>query len=131
MFKNKSPAIPFKRLDTSVLTRAKYTRSNNITALNTRRSLINTSNSYNSYLKTNKLKISPESIAAFLYQQKLEQAPATWNLTRQNLKTAFKHQPGIRDNYAMKMLVEEIFRDIKTIRVDRKVNDYLTSLCLI
>lgn len=127
MFKNKSPALPFSRLDTTVLARAKYANSNNITAQKTRRNLINTANSYNNYLQENKLKITPESIAIFLSQQKVEQAPTTWNLTRQNLKTAFKQQPGIRDSYPMKMLIEEIFRDIKTIRVDRKVNDYLTS----
>lgn len=127
MFNNKSPALSFRRLDTTVLTRAKYQNSANIIAQNTRRNLLTTADSYNDYLKKNKDSISPQSITAFLEQQKTVLAPTTWNLTRQNLKTSLKLQPKISSSYPLKMLVEEIFRDIKPIKVDRKVNDYLTS----
>jgi integrase len=118
--------LPINKLDTTVIARAKYARSDNITAPATRRNLLGITCSYNDYLKDNKLKLTPKSIISFLDQLKGQQAPATWNLSRQNLKKVLRLQPQIRDNYLLKMLVEEIFRDIKPLRIDRKIINYLS-----
>jgi len=127
MLKKKSLTIPFRRLDTAVLKHAKYKNSPNLTAQYTRKNLLNAATSFNDYLTLTNQSITPDTIAAYLTEVKLTQAAATWNLTRQNLKTAFRLQPGIRDSYPLKMIVEEIFRNIKPIKLDRKVKEYLTS----
>jgi len=118
--------LPFHTLDLTVIQHAKYADSDNIVSHHTRRNLIGIARQYNNYLEDNKLRISPDSIKSFLAHIKHIQAQSTWNLSRQNLKKALKLQPQVQNNYLARMMVEEVFREIKPIAIESKIVDYLT-----
>ncbi|MCK5050812.1 MAG: tyrosine-type recombinase/integrase [Candidatus Cloacimonetes bacterium] len=115
-----------KLLDLTVIDHIKYENSRNGLAKQTRRNLRNIASQFNRYLKANGQRVDADSISEFLAQLQPQQAPPTWNLSRQNLKKVIKNQPGISNNYLKRVIVEEVFSDIKSLRPDKKVVDYLT-----
>jgi len=118
--------LPFHNLDLTVIQHAKYNDSANMLSHHTRRNLLGIAKQFNSYLEENQLKISPATIKSFLAHLKHIQAQATWNLSRQNLKKVLKLQPQVQNNYLARMMVEEVFREIKPIAIESKIVDYLT-----
>ena len=115
-----------KLLDLTVIDRIKYENSRSGVTAHTRRNLYTIASQYNAYLKANGQRVDAASISGFLEQLQPQQAAPTWNLSRQNLKKVIKHQPGITDNYLKRVMVDEIFSDIKPLRPDKKVTSYLS-----
>lgn len=120
--------VLFKKqcLNLSVIDHIKSEQGRSGLAEHTRRNLRNIGGMYNAWLKLNKKQLSSESVSMFLEELQIKQSPATWNLSRQNLKKLLKHQPGIQENYLKRVMVDEIFSDIKRLRQDKKVIDYLS-----
>jgi integrase len=120
-------ALLFKKqlLELSVIDHIKSEQGRSGLAEHTRRNLRNIGKMYNAWLKLNKQQLSEKSLKCFLQNLQLKQSSATWNLSRQNLKKLLKHQPGIGDNYLKRVMIDEIFTDIKNLRQDKKVVDYL------
>jgi len=114
-----------RQLDLRVIDHIKYENNRNGLAGHSRRNLRTIGQQYNDYLARNRQKVSEQSIADFLVEIKYQQAATTWNLSRQNLKKLIKHQPGIRENYLGRMMVDEIFSQIKPVKQDKKVLKYL------
>jgi integrase len=113
-------------LDLSVIEHIRSERGRGGLAEHTRRNLRNIGKMYNTWLKLNKKQLSEKSLKSFLQNLQDKQSSATWNLSRQNLKKLLKHQPGIGDNYLKRVMIDEIFTDIKNLRQDKKVIDYLS-----
>jgi integrase len=115
-----------RQLDLSVIDHIKYENSRNGVSEATRQNLRVIGQQYNDYLIRTRKRINAESIISFLDDLKYQQASLTWNLSRQNLKKLLKHQPGIRDKYLGRIMVDEIFAEIKPVKQDKKVLKYLT-----
>ena len=118
--------IPKRQLDLSIIKKLKYDNHFAGLADYSKRNLDNTGRQYNTYLKKHNLNISSESVSCFLKEQGLSQAAATRNLSRYNLKKLLKHQPGIIANLKKRTLIEEVFSDIKPLRQDKKIVEYLS-----
>lgn len=114
-----------RQLDLSVIDHIKYDNNRNGLTKNSRRNLRTIGQQFNDFLVRTREKVSAQSITDFLVNLKFQQAATTWNLSRHNLKKLLKHQPGIRENYLGRMLVDEIFSEIKPVRQDKKVLKYL------
>jgi integrase len=115
-----------KQVELAVIKRLKYENNNNRVAAHTRRNLLTIGQQFNSFLHTRKLQLSPSSVKLFLAELSWQQAATTLNLSRQNLKKMLKHQPGICDNYLKRVMVDEIFSDIKPLQVNKSITDYLS-----
>jgi len=116
-----------KSLDLKLIKRIKYENNGNRMADHTISSLQSIGKKYNEFLHDNNLQIDKSSIIGFLQQVKMQRSAATYNLTRTHLKKLLKHHPAIKDDYTKRMLVNEIFSDIKPLRQDKKVVDYLSQ----
>ena len=84
---------------------------------------------FNKFLEENNQTISPDSIKEFLSIVKENQAAATYNLKRQELKRLIKEQEEIRKNYLLRTIIDEVFKDVKRINIKQTVtqSDYLTE----
>lgn len=116
-----------KSLDLGLIKRIKYENNGNRVADHTRMSLLSIGKKYNNFLKDNKMQIDQNSVSKFLLEEKNTMSSATYNLSRQHLKKLLKHTPTIKENYMKRVLVDEIFSDIKPLRQDKKVVDYLSQ----
>ena len=114
-----------RQLDLSIIERIKYENNGNRVAAHTRRNLLTIGRQYNRYLIAANLHPDPGSVSSFLEKLKEVQAPTTFNLSRQNLKKLLKHQPQINANYMMRVMVDELFTDIKPLRLEKQVLEYL------
>jgi integrase len=114
-------------LDLSMLSGARYQDNSMILSAASRRNLLSLGKKFNNYIRVNRRKITPQSIKDFLAELKVDCAASTWNLSRQNLKRLLKLQPNVRKNYLLRLLIDEIFRDIRPLQLDRKVKDYLSE----
>ena len=56
----------------------------------------------------------------------MQRSAATFNLSRAHLKKLLKHQTA-KDDYTKRVLVNEIFSDIKPLRQDKRIVDYLSQ----
>ena len=85
---------------------------------------------FNKFLEENGETISPDSIKEFLSIVKENQAAATYNLKRQELKRLIKEQEEIRRNYLLRTIIDEVFKDVKRINIKQTVtqSDYLTKI---
>lgn len=113
-------------LDLSVIDQIKYQGSRNGVAEYTRRNLRTIGRQYNRYLKAKGQRVCVASVKGFLKDLQSQQAAPTWNLSRQNLKKVIKQQPGIIDNYLKRVMIDEIFSDIKPLQPDKKITNYLS-----
>lgn len=118
--------LPVSSLDLSRLNQTRYQNNRMILSNAARRNLLSLGQKFNSYLQDKRRKISPETIRSFLEDIKQEYAPSTWNLARQNLKRLLKLQPQIKKNYLMRLLIDEVFKDIRPIKLDKQVKEYLS-----
>jgi len=114
-----------KQLDLSVIEHIKYKNSRNGLSKTSKSALLAVGKRYNSYLKTTRQYVDSKSISGFLEQEKAHLAKSSWNVIRQRLKKVIKSQSEIR-NYEKRILVDEIFYDIKPLRQDKSVVDYLS-----
>ena len=114
-------------LDLSVIDHIKYKGSRNGVAESTRRNLRTIGSQYNAYIKASGQRVDADSISGFLGQLQKKQSPNTANLSRMNLKKVISNQPGIRDSYLKLFMVDEIFSDIKPVRSDKKITNYLSQ----
>lgn len=119
--------ITASSLDLSLLSGARYQDNSMILSAAARRNLLSLGKKFNLYLQQNRRKITPQTIIDFLVELKMNCAASTWNLSRQNLKRLLKLQPHVRKNYLLRLLIDEIFRDIRPLQLDRKVKDYLSG----
>jgi integrase/recombinase XerD len=119
--------ITASRLDLSMLSTTRYQNNSMILSVASRRNLLSLGKKFNLYLRKKRRKITAETIRDFLEELKFEYAPSTWNLSRQNLKRLLKLQPQINKNYLFRLLVDEIFKDIRPIQIDRQVKEYLSE----
>jgi len=115
-----------KYLDLSVVDHIKYKNSRNGLSAASRSALLTVGKRYNSYLKATGQKVDTVSISGFLEQQKYTLSSSSWNVIRLRLKKVLKAQSEICDNYNKRVLVDEIFTDIKPVRQEKSVVDYLS-----
>lgn len=112
-------------LDLSLLQSTRCLNNRMILSEAARRNLLSLGRKFNRYLHNSRRKITADTVRAFLEDLKSEYAPSTWNLTRQNLKRLLKLQPDVRENYLWRLLIDEIFKDIRPVKLDRQVREYL------
>ena len=81
-------------------------------------------------ISNNYQEITPEIIKEFLKGVFKKYAPETYNLKRGQLLNLLKRQPKIQNSYGLKQVVNEVFKDIKRVDIDRKKKknvDYITK----
>jgi len=114
-------------LDLSMLINTRCQDNSMILSAASRRNLMSLGKKFNHFLLQRRRKITPQTIKDFLNDLKSDCKSSTWNLGRQNLKRLLKLQPHVRKNYMFRLLIDEIFRDIRPLQLDRQVKEYLSE----
>ncbi|MCF8346833.1 MAG: site-specific integrase [Bacteroidales bacterium] len=119
--------INVSSLDLSGLAKARYQNNRMLLSKAAQSNLLSIGRKFNAYLQKRQSTITSDAINEFLEELKYEYAPSTWNLARQNLKRLLKLQSQVSSNYLLRLVIDEIFKDIRPIKLDRQVKEYLSE----